>query len=242
MTQETKEDVIEKVRKIMAKADPSRNDCEAEAANALRIAKRLMAEHGLDMADIEVSGEDAEDGNFNFVNCQNETEYKGFYVNHIINAVATITSTRAFRTVHHQADGRHIKYRVTFCGTETDAAVASAMFNMLLGMTKARARSFASQHGRTDRSFVKSYEEGFAHGLNQNAQAKVDLGSKEKNDCYALMVITKDKALENWMEKEHDLRAARNSSHGTRNLDATAYSHGKADAKSVNLDSKGMLN
>ena len=145
MTQDTREDVIEKVRKILAKADPSRNDCEAEAANALRIAKRLMAEHGLDTADIEVSGEDAEDGNFNFVNCQNETEYKGFYVNHIINAVATITSTRAFRTAHHQADGRHIKYRVTFCGTETDAAVASAMFTMLLGMTKARARSFASQ-------------------------------------------------------------------------------------------------
>ena len=51
--------VIDKVRKLLARADESRNDNEHERAIAMRQAHALLAKHGLALADVETRDEAA---------------------------------------------------------------------------------------------------------------------------------------------------------------------------------------
>lgn len=53
------EALIEKVRKLLAKTEGA-GCSQAEAESAFKLASRLMAEHNLSMADVEVSGSDDE--------------------------------------------------------------------------------------------------------------------------------------------------------------------------------------
>ena len=236
---DTKEQVIEKVKKILAKADPTRNDCEAEVENAMRIAKRLMAEHDIEMTDVEVDEEDGSES-FDFCNEQCDLLVRGSLVGTVARAVRYITNTDCFRTSYYKGTKKF--YKMTFCGTRTDVAVAKMMYGMLWEMMKERARAVAREHGcSSDRSFIRSYETGFSSGLVKNASEDVVFEDQKKNECYALMVVNKEQALSNWMKQEHsDLRTIRTGS-GVRNINTEAYHRGYSDGKAVNLKAKGWL-
>jgi len=52
------ENIIEKIRKLLARADAERNDNEHEREIALRQAHALLAKHGLEMADVDAPAEE----------------------------------------------------------------------------------------------------------------------------------------------------------------------------------------
>jgi hypothetical protein len=235
---ETKESIISKVKKILAKADPSRNDCEAEAVNAMRIAKRLMAENGLEMADVVIDNEETDKKEkFEFTSEENESNIRDDWAWYIVSAVNLITETKSSRS--KQYCNTYFNYKVTFYGTKIDVAVASTMFSMLYKIAKSSARKETASHN-WNHAAMRSYLMGFAIALYNSAKRKIDFEDTEKNKCYAVMVIDKDNMLQKWMDSTQSLKQAK-ARNKKSDIDDEAYSMGYDSGKKVSLNTNCIM-
>jgi len=232
MNHEVPQSIINKLQKIMNLADPSRNPSPNEVENAMRAAKRLMAEHNLSMADIPKAESTKKH--------QEVKECEGYYgvirkwEYTLFHAINELCMVKHFVITH----GSYCKRKIIFVGTEANTQMAIQIHRILLRMVKQYAKEFAGSalnHGP-----YNSYAYGFVTRLWQRAKDEKVFDDQEKQGKYALMVVDNKQALTDYMDNKN-LKKNRKATKLSKNFDLGAYQKGNLDAVNVNLDFKGAI-
>lgn len=222
--------VLDRIRKMLKLADQTRNSQTAEAMLAFEKAKKLLAQYGLDMADVTTE-EDVEAWKPNpedFVSEESWSRSGRSFTKYdftIANAVGLATSTRALF-------GRHGKRRkVYFFGLKADVVVACELFKLL----RATARRLAVEtFGKRWSPTHRSYCEGFGMGVLSIAQKK----DEENTSCQALMIVKKDTLVNQEVAKRY--RSSLRTSNQQGRQDYGAKSQGYHDGRKQSLNRNSL--
>lgn len=236
-----RESIVSKIVKLFALADPSRGGSEHEVALAMAKAKELMAQHGIYLSDVQAHGtkEQKAEAAKEDVKSKNQAyERKGrttlrTWESHLASAVNVICETGSFITAWA---GGTKSVRLIFYGTQTDVAVASALYKILHETARRWAKdTLGGSYGPDHRNYC----EGFAYRIWERAHEPVRLSSGQTQQ-YALVRQTKQQMLASFRE-ELGLVAKRKSGggHGAYNPEARAA--GYRDGGRVDLGVKNRL-
>lgn len=200
----TRETLIKKINNLLALADTSRNNSEAEARNAYRKAQALIAEYNLNMDELE----------------QNEE--------HIVLMPATHSNNEGYRTRLAMVLAQNFRCRVmmrgntvNFLGYKTDAEVCVKVFNSAYRLSHNKGLKLereARKAGLSTRGVANSYWIGFCNGLKEVLDEQ----------CRALMIIVPDE-----VDKELNERAGGTYRGGMRNtgMRSEQYMQGRQDGR-----------
>lgn len=200
----TRETLIKKINNLLALADTSRNNSEAEARNAYRKAQALIAEYNLNMDELE----------------QNEE--------HIVLMPATHSNNEGYRTRLAMVLAQNFRCRVmmrgnivNFLGYKTDAEVCVKVFNSAYRLSHNKGLKLereARKAGLSTRGVANSYWIGFCNGLKEVLDEQ----------CRALMIIVPDE-----VDKELKERAGGTYRGGMRNtgMRREQYMQGRQDGR-----------
>lgn len=200
----TREALIKKINKLLALADTSRNNSEAEARNAYRKAQALIAEYNLNMDELE----------------QKEEQ--------IVLMPATHSNNEGYRTRLAMVLAQNFRCRVMMCGNtvnflgyKTDAEVCVKVFNSAYRLSHNKGLKLereARKAGRNTQGIANSYWIGFCNGLKEILDEQ----------CRALMIIVPDE-----VDKEFKERAGGTYRGGMRNtgMRSEQYMQGRQDGR-----------
>jgi len=235
--------IVDKVKKLLRLAESADVN---EAAAAAGAAQRLMEEHRIDQAMIDVS-EDAGDGveDEEIHNSGDEPlEESGRLANwktQLAVAIAGLNGCRVYLGRGYSTGTR----QTTLClvGRPSDVASVRYLFSYLTGEIERLCKRNGRGLGRT---WANSFRMGAVHTVRKrlreaNRKARDDARLKLKGkgttalvklDRALARVDEQAKAVEAWMKKNMSLGSAR-SSHSRRDWDA--YAAGKRAGDSINL-------
>lgn len=200
----TREALIEKINKLLALADTSRNNSEAEAQAAYAKAQALIAEYNLNMDELN---EDKEQ---------------------IVLMPATHSNNEGYRTRLAMVLAQNFRCRVimvgnrvNFIGYKTDAEVCVKVFNSAYRLSHNKGLKLerqARKAGLSTRGVANSYWIGFCNGLKEVLDEQ----------CRALMIIVPDE-----VNKELKERAGGTYRGGMRNtgMRSEQYMQGRQDGR-----------
>ena len=204
------EKIVERIKKLLALGDKSRNIEEAEAEAALLKAHELMAKYN-------ISVEITEEEKISYVHETCESKWNmGFR-----KPLAVIIAQNFRCETYLLGSGGS----VVFFGHATDARIAREVFEFAYSFAMKegnRCYNKNYQMGRNTQGVFNSYVRGFLQGL------KEKLGEQSK----ALMVVTPPDVKKEYEELSKDFGKG---SGGMRNtgFDADAYRQGVSDGKTV---------
>lgn len=200
----TREALIEKINKLLALADTSRNNSEAEARNAYRKAQALIAEYNLNMDELN---EDKEQ---------------------IVMLAATHANNNGYRTRLASILAPNFRCRPIMCGNivhfigyKTDAEVCVQVFNHAYKLARRGGQKLereARNNGYSAHGVFNSYTAGFCAGIKEVLDEQ----------CRALMIVVPTEVDKNLQE-----RAGGNYKGGMRQNSFTRkeYDAGKSDGR-----------
>lgn len=200
----TREALINKINKLLALADTSRNNSEEEAKNAYSKAQALIAEYNLNMDELEQKEE------------------------HIVLMPATHSNNEGYRTRLAMVLAQNFRCRVmmrgntvNFLGYKTDAEVCVKVFNSAYRLSHNKGLKLereARKAGLSTRGVANSYWIGFCKGLKEVLDEQ----------CRALMIIVPDE-----VDKELKERAGGTYKGGMRNtwMRSEQYMQGRQDGR-----------
>lgn len=200
----TREALIKKINNLLALADTSRNNSDAEARNAYRKAQALIAEYNLNMDELEQKEE------------------------HIVLMPATHSNNEGYRTRLAMVLAQNFRCRVmmrgntvNFLGYKTDAEVCVKVFNSAYRLSHNKGLKLereARKEGLSTRGVANSYWIGFCNGLKEVLDEQ----------CRALMIIVPDE-----VDKELNERAGGTYRGGMRNtgMRSEQYMQGRQDGR-----------
>ena len=200
----TREALIERINKLLALADTSRNNSEAEAQAAYRKAQALIAEYNLNMDELN---EDKEQ---------------------IVLMPATHSNNEGYRTRLAMVLAQNFRCRVMMCGNtvnflgyKTDAEICVKVFNSAYKLSHNRGLKLereARKAGFSTRGVANSYWIGFCNGLKEILDEQ----------CRALMIVVPTE-----VDKELKERAGGRYRGGMRNtgMRSEQYMQGRQDGR-----------
>ena len=204
--------IIDKIRKLMALAGNNPEEHEAIAA-ALK-AQKLMAEHGIQLADVEDDSSESPE----IIEARYDFTSGGHSMSKWKWKLASIVAEN-FRCKIYVIDRKAI----VFYGLESDAKIAQEVFVNLYKIGNRLANRLYYRYkkeGRSTKGIMNDYLIGFTDGVG-NALGK---------QCRALMIVTPKEVEEGWELRSAHMGTMRNrlSCGG----DAEARAKGKADGES----------
>lgn len=204
----TREQIIDRIEKIMRKT--RENGCtEAEVEAAARMARKLMDEHNVELAEV-LAKEERSLGAEDIVEEVARKTNTG--VNHevtLINVVSDLCDVKGYMRHYDRLDSRKIE--VVFVGLPVDIAAAKMLYLELVIACRALAR------GNVGPGWSKKhywYCHGFVLGLAQKIRDD-KLRAKSKNAGTALVVV-KDQLITEHMAKKHLITRKARSLDGER--------------------------
>jgi len=226
-----KRKLIERVKKLLALGDPSRNDCEAEVQAAIKAAKRIMAEHGLSMAEVSEleAGQGLQIGYVEVVTSRlQEWEH---LLTKVIENICGISALAG----KEQSDPR--KKTIIFCGTESDVSVGREMYLILRKIIRENGRrKFPPK--KVGFSALRSYCEGFAYTLLIRSEEEVQFENKKDSQKWGIVLADKKNRIESWVRQK---LKPRQESFKNKRADVIPFMMGMVDGADVNLRTKGLL-
>lgn len=210
--------IIERVRRLMMLADKDRNPSESEVFEALSKAKALMVEYDLSESDLDFST-DTHKKEWKFekqvVPTRGDSNVK-VWESFLSKGIARLTHTRVIRYTRYHSRGSYLQFE----GEAIDVGLAVALFGIV---SKEALR--LSEEKFTDRTGRRSYLEGFALGVYQQANEKVKSLSAEQSNRYALVSTEK----ENWVSQ--NIGKTKLGTLKQSRVNGNAYSQGITDGK-----------
>ena len=165
-----KESLLNKIQKMLRKADKNRNDSIDEANTAMLMVHKLLKKHGLSMADV-MTEEEAKEGDSS-IDIQ-EVEGAVFkcskvpkWMTIVISVVNQMTETKTIIRSFVPEGKTYGTIKIIFIGFETDVAVANELFQYI----RTAITKLSSKHQReSDGKFQqwRSFSEGCACKLMQ---------------------------------------------------------------------------
>ena len=248
----SKNEIIEKVKKILAKADESRNASEHEVQAAAEMARRMMARYNLSLADVELDSDEVKfHEEIRIMHAEAGETGVAFQFEHMINhAVAKITNTEYFlnrRRAYNPGRKASTVTKMIFAGTEVDVAVAVELSRYLL--RKVRELSKVEVGGGVTVA-RRSWCEGFGNRVLERARESVivkrevmdENGTITEQDPdmseadarkYALVIAGKEEKLADYL-RAAGVRAGKSKSRRV-SYDREAYARGREAGSRVDL-------
>lgn len=223
------EKILDKVRKLLAKADVKSGATESEMESALKMAQKLMIKHNIEEGHLIMSPSDI--GSERVENAYKHGEAK-LWIWDLLCVIGEGYSCKVTRRGYTD----HYFYNIN--GFTEDRKMVNELFEMTLpvirNLYKTRFKEYQKNGGITKSGiFTRNYIVGFLHGLREKLESdkEVILSLPEEKEVYGLMVINKY-ALIN--EVLGELKSASSS---PRNREANAYIQllGLEDGKERNL-------
>lgn len=152
-----KEQLLETIRKILALADPSKNDSDNQVATALAKAHELMRKHSISMAEIHKGAGSTWGVKEIFTEVMPQIDTFSKY---ILQAMCDLFDCQWVI----QRFGRDYKYklRLIILGEDADATICIDVWKYLNGVAKKNARV---RYGPSWNVSHRSYAEAFGHML-----------------------------------------------------------------------------
>lgn len=218
--------IVERVRNLMAKADPERNNSEHEVLECLGAAKRLIEKYNVEEFEWNQAQEKAPEWEFTSAR-STEGRYVQNWLKCLGVGVALVSQTECITT--YDGDDRCLH----FYGDKIDVRIALALFKSL----SAHGRHLAEQKytGKTDRN---SYLLGFADGVQKKAREDAKK-TQEERDKYALVSLEKKGWLAKRQEEAYPNR--RTETHRPDRLNPWAMRDGEQDGRNASTTYRDKL-
>lgn len=164
------EKILDKIRKLKALANPDQNTSENEIASALKIARKLMLEHGINEAETTVQIQDEELGG-SFVSPLG-TKNRQIWLITLAFAIDTYFDCKhLLNTKYYSNTGKTIELSFIFYGPREQAEIASYCFTSVYNQVWALSNAYdppSSPFYRPkafSRIAKREYREGLSKGL-----------------------------------------------------------------------------
>ena len=204
LTETEKKKRIERILKLFALGDASRNMSEAEAELAATKARQLMLEYQL--TNVDLTQYDAARAERVIWSITRTTAYTltrpfALYDDYIGLAVMAITGTRCITTIQEWVRVKY--YRRQFIGTESDTAIAARLFMVLLQSARAAARR------RCGPGWKMGVHGKYAIGYAVRLASRAEEANPAPQTSTALVLRDKAAAIDDWMKTNLSLTAAK---------------------------------
>jgi hypothetical protein len=209
-----KEEMLEKVKKLLALGDASKNNSDEEAKSAMLMAQKLMAKYDISVEEVE----EPKEQQYAHEMCEHKWDYA--YRIPLAHVLA-----KNFRCMLYN----HGK-RIVFMGHPSDAKICKATFEFAYQFIQRRGNSIYNKRysmGLPTKGVFNSYATGFISGLQEAFDAQ----------CQALAIVTPPDVVDKFKEISKDWATKK-----SRRIEATemgAWREGKKDGKSF-MDKKKL--
>ena len=231
--------IINKIRKMLDLADPTKNDNANQVEVAMRKAQEFMKQHGLSMADIAAK---SQAGELEIDVAMWRDEERSQYDTWVRILAQATGELLGCRTILYRS-GAQNRYRVSmaFIGEETDVTIAQSVWPWLVKHGRRAARvamdsGWCAEH----RSFV----EGFACKVMQRATEMAAAAKDPETDDdkrYLMVINAKERAIQVHMDDMFLNLTTRKSSSLRGDYDPMAAAMGAAEGAKVNLGFRQQL-
>ncbi len=239
--------IIDRIKKLMRLAESSNAN---EAANAAGQAQRLMEEHRIDQAVLDLGDEEPEGDDEPIVDHGNAPlTVSGRMPQWKVSLSVALASANACRCyVGWKWDSAKHAHKRTLClvGRPSDVATVSYLFGYLSKEIDRLTRLNARGRGRT---WANSYRLGAVAAIRKrlreaNKEARDNARKRLEGQTTALVKMdqalarldARASAVDEWLKKNMDLRSR---SASKANRDWSAYAQGQRDGQNINLDGGG---
>ena len=202
-----KEEMIEKVKKLLALGDASKNNSDEEAQAAMLMAQKLMAKYDISIEEAEAPEEQQY--------AHEECEHKWDYAYRVPLAHVLAKNFRCMLYTHNK--------RIVFMGHPSDAKICKATFEFAYQFIMRRGNSIYNKRysmGYPTKGVFNSYANGFISGLQEAFNVQ----------CKALAIVTPPDVVEefNAISKGWTTRASKR----IEATDHKSWAEGRKDGKS----------
>lgn len=205
----SKEEILEKIKGLLALGDASRNNSEEEAKAAMLKAQELMAKYDISAEEVE-SNEDEEQ--YSHEEC--EHKWDAAYRFPLANVLA-----KNFRCMVY-ARGK----KIVFMGHPSDAKICKATFEFAYQFIMKQGNAVYNKRyamGYPTKGVFNSYAHGFIVGLQEAFDAQ----------CQALAIVTPKDVIEEFENISQGWQAKKRKNIGEDATDAGVWYQGRKDGK-----------
>lgn len=206
------ENILERIRKLLAKADPTKNDSQAEIETAMKMAQKLALEYELDLEKIQVQEKRIREIFTKIISADTlAVKNEGSWLQSLI----TVLGKHNYCVVHFMKRGSKVM-SLRIYGEDHNIEMTGFMFDQLVP----RIRTLAKQSYKTYEGFEtkNTYIRGFLHGCVIGLNTMLDKLRKEEeaaNNKVTALILVKENAVNTYLE-ENSLVAK--GTHNSRKL------------------------
>lgn len=207
-----KKDVVEKIKKLLAKADKNKNDSGREVEVATLMAQRLMVKYDIEQNEIDLEkSQEIVEGDIS-IGKHRSWKYKLIWV-----------IADNFRCKHSfYGEGQSLRLR--FYGCKNDVAIANELYTFLYKVGNRNAVRIANevrkQKGNA-KGVYNSYTEGFVNGLSE----------KLEEQCRALVIVISPAVEKGFEEYSKEFIVHKSRESKLEEFNGEAYAKGLYDGK-----------
>lgn len=208
------ENIIERIRKLLALADESRNSSEVEAIAAAMKAQSLMAKYDIDIKQVRDIGKTCEEM------LRKEIDFKknsGYNIKWRFMLARIIADN--FRVKFFSVN----KDKVAFYGHRTDVEIAESVFNFIFTMGNKLSVKYYYQcqkAGKNTRGVINEWLMGFCQGLRDELEKQ----------CVALALVVPQDVEAGYLEMSKNF-VTFNSTVGARSFSREAFDDGRTEGR-----------
>jgi len=226
--QKHKDKIIDRIQKILNHANGSQY--EAEASTAMKMAQSYMKQYGLSLSDVELK-EQLEEAILKELSEHNLRKKTDKWEIFLAMAIGDIFDCKIILSKRYKAS------YIMFIGYQKDIQLCKATFKMMYQSAKSEAYKQFPRNMKLQR---KSFLIGLSHRLEDRALEEKLSAKKEATGKYALMVIGKEKQIDNWIDKEMNI-TTRKRKRNTTTIDQGAYNKGRQHANTLDINNRSKL-
>jgi hypothetical protein len=228
----SKESIIDKIRNLMSRT-ADKGCSEAEVESALKIARKLMDTHQVEMADLM----EAQKRSYTMDDIVEQIVRTHCKIDRwekmMMQCVCILTDTKCYRTETFVVEaGKHVKKKqVVYYGEKQDVAAAHALYVELLIVFKAMARH---RLGTKWTQAHYHYMEGFGSGMLSVFYEERAAAKSQQSSNTTGMIIHKSQLIKAYAETKLRLKTSRSSAPAKKGENSGAYRSGHADGRAYN--------
>ena len=204
----TRDEILEKVKALLALGDSSRNNSEEEAKAAILKAQQLMAKYDISAEEVQEGAEEK----YAHEMCEHKWDYA--YRIPLANVLA-----KNFRCMLYTHDKK-----VVFMGHASDAKICRATFEFAYRFIQKRGNSIYNKRysmGYPTRGVFNSYAHGFIVGLQEAFDTQ----------CQALAIVTPQDVIDEFANISKNWQTKKQKNIGNDATDAQVWNEGRRDGK-----------
>lgn len=204
----SREEILEKIKGLLALGDSSRNNSEEEAKAAMLKAQQLMAKYDISAEEVE----EKEEEKYSHEMC----EHKWDYAYRIPLASVLAKNFRCMVYTHGK--------KVVFMGHPSDAKICKATFEFAYQFIQKKGNSIYNKRyamGYPTKGVFNSYAHGFIVGLQEAFDVQ----------CKALAIVTPPDVIQEFENLSRGWSAKKSKNIGQDATDAEVWYQGRRDGK-----------